>query len=43
MRNNSAPETKISKYCIATTYMQPHIKQNRFKEKKLMINKLEYA
>ena len=32
---------KISKYCISTLELNPEIKQNRFKEKVLFINKLK--
>jgi len=32
---------KISKYCISTVELNPEIKQNRFKEKVLFINKLK--
>ena len=32
---------RISKYCMSTLELEPSLKQNRFKEKKLFINKLK--
>ena len=32
---------RLSKYCISTMQLEPNIKQNRFKKKKLFINKLK--
>jgi hypothetical protein len=34
--------TKISKYCLGIISLNPHIKQNRFKEKLILINKLNH-
>ena len=34
---------RLSKYCMSTLYLNPDIKQNRFKEKLLFINKLKQA
>ena len=34
---------RISKYCMTTLQLNPHVKQNRFKEKLLFINKLKQA
>lgn len=33
---------RLSKYCISTMSLNPNIKQNRFKKKKLFINKLKF-
>ena len=33
--------TRLSKYCISTIYLEPNIKQNRFKRKLLFLNKIE--
>ena len=32
---------RISKYCMSTLELDPNLKQNRFKEKRLFINKLK--
>ena len=32
---------RISKYCLTTLSLNPELKQNRFKEKVLFINKLK--
>ena len=32
---------RISKYCMSTLELEPSLKQNRFKAKKLFINKLK--
>ena len=34
---------RISKYCMSTLELNPNLKQNRFKEKKIFINKLKQA
>ena len=34
---------RISKYCMSTLALNPDLKQNRFKEKKIFINKLKQA
>jgi len=34
---------RLSKYCMSTLHLNPDIKQNRFKEKLLFINKLKQA
>jgi len=34
---------RLSKYCITTLQLNPNVKQNRFKEKLLFINKLKQA
>tara|TARA_Y100000589_G_scaffold328965_1_gene374297 strand:+ start:395 stop:1144 length:750 start_codon:yes stop_codon:yes gene_type:complete len=34
---------RISKYCMSTLELNPSLKQNRFKEKKIFINKLKKA
>jgi hypothetical protein len=34
---------RISKYCMTTLQLNPDVKQNRFKEKLLFINKLKQA
>ena len=34
---------RLSKYCMSTLQLNPKIKKNRFKRKKLFINKLKYA
>lgn len=33
--------TRLSKYCISTIYLEPDIKQNRFKKKLLLLNKIQ--
>ena len=32
---------RISKYCMSTLELNPHLKRNRFKEKVLFLNKLK--
>ena len=34
---------RLSKYCMTTLQLNPDVKQNRFKEKLLFINKLKQA
>ena len=34
---------RISKYCMSTLALNPHLKQNRFKEKVLFLTKLKQA
>ena len=34
---------RLSKYCMTTLQLNPNVKQNRFKEKLLFINKLKQA
>lgn len=41
MRNHYGREMRISKYCIGISYLNPAIKQNRFKPRLLAIQKLE--
>ena len=40
LKENGIRPFKISKYCIGAKYMHPELKNNRFKEKHLYINKL---
>ena len=41
LRNHYSRELRISKYCLGTSYLYPHLKQNRFKPRQLAIQKIE--
>lgn len=41
MKQIKGVNTSMSKYCIGTTYLNNQVKQNSFKSKKLLINKIE--
>jgi len=42
LHQNHITGTNISKYCLGTITLDHHIKQNRFKEKLILINKLNH-
>lgn len=43
MREMLCPEMRISKYSVGAAFMYSHLKQNNFKLKKLLINKIEHV